>query len=62
MADTTNEFIQPDEGAEVDSVRSSLTSISESILNGVIGEGQRTYAAYGKEGKSNLVVLMSPGC
>ncbi|KEZ45805.1 hypothetical protein SAPIO_CDS1620 [Scedosporium apiospermum] len=49
MFDPSNDPIQPDEGAEVGSTRSSLTSISESVLKGVVGEGQRTYAAYGKE-------------
>ena len=30
---------------------SSYTSITSSILRGEIGEGGRTYAVYGKEGK-----------
>ncbi|EHK23609.1 uncharacterized protein TRIVIDRAFT_190556 [Trichoderma virens Gv29-8] len=34
-------MIPPDE--------SSLTSVTSSILHGVVGEGQRVYAAYGKE-------------
>ncbi|SPO07374.1 related to methyltransferase [Cephalotrichum gorgonifer] len=39
---------EQDEGADTGS-RSSLTSISESVIKGVVGEGRRTYAVYGKE-------------
>ncbi|KAM4062766.1 methyltransferase [Hirsutella rhossiliensis] len=38
-----------DEGLESQSTHSSLTSITSSVLYGVVAEGQRTYAAYGKE-------------
>ncbi|PNY26388.1 Uncharacterized protein TCAP_03682 [Tolypocladium capitatum] len=38
-----------DEGTDSQSTHTSLTSITSSVLHGVIGEGQRTYATYGKE-------------
>lgn len=38
------------QGNDIGSFQSSLTSVTSSILHGVVGEGQRVYAAYGKEG------------
>lgn len=42
--------LTPGQGNDVGSFQSSLTSVTSSILHGVVGEGQRVYAAYGKEG------------
>ncbi|KAK1251708.1 hypothetical protein MKX07_007187 [Trichoderma sp. CBMAI-0711] len=41
--------LTPGQGNDVGSFQSSLTSVTSSILHGVVGEGQRVYAAYGKE-------------
>ncbi|KAK5995316.1 Methyltransferase pytC [Cladobotryum mycophilum] len=38
-----------DEGNDIGSYRSSLTSVTSSVLHGVMGEGQRRYAVYGQE-------------
>ncbi|KPA38321.1 phosphoethanolamine n-methyltransferase 3 [Fusarium langsethiae] len=46
--DNQEEVIQPDHACDNDSERSSLTSLTSSILHGKV-EGGRTYAVYGKE-------------
>ncbi|PHH81921.1 hypothetical protein CDD82_7523 [Ophiocordyceps australis] len=38
-----------DEGNDAGSIQSSMTSITSSVLYGVVAEGKRTYAIYGKE-------------
>ncbi|KAF4958362.1 hypothetical protein FGADI_2528 [Fusarium gaditjirri] len=49
--DTALQSVTDDEAYDNESERSSLTSLTSSILHGKV-EGGRTYAVYGKEGKS----------
>ncbi|KAF4125428.1 23S rRNA U2552 (ribose-2'-O)-methylase RlmE/FtsJ [Geosmithia morbida] len=42
-------IVADDDASDTGSFVSSLTSLSPSIVQGVVGEGRRTYAAYGKE-------------
>ncbi|KAF5573982.1 phosphoethanolamine n-methyltransferase 3 [Fusarium pseudoanthophilum] len=52
--DTALQNVTDDEAYDNESERSSLTSLTSSILHGKV-EGGRTYAVYGKEGKSPRV-------
>ncbi|KAG9495859.1 hypothetical protein J7337_012421 [Fusarium musae] len=49
--DAALQNVTDDEAYDNESERSSLTSLTSSILHGKV-EGGRTYAVYGKEGKS----------
>ncbi|KAF5624556.1 phosphoethanolamine n-methyltransferase 3 [Fusarium sp. NRRL 52700] len=53
--DTALQSVTDDEAYDNESERSSLTSLTSSILHGKV-EGGRTYAVYGKEGKSPRVI------
>ncbi|KAG5747653.1 hypothetical protein H9Q70_009664 [Fusarium xylarioides] len=53
--DTALQSVTDDEAYDNESERSSLTSLTSSILHGKV-EGGRTYAVYGKEGKFPRVI------